>query len=564
MIGAYATLVEALDRAPADRPFVTMYREGAIAEAVTFGAFRGRAAAIGELLRQQGADAGDTVIVILRQGVDLIAAFAGAMAIGAIPTILAYPHRKVEPAKYRAGLAGVTANLKAALILLDPEFPAELTDELRRAGVGQCVTCPADGAERPWVPVPCEAAALAFIQHSAGTTGLQKAVGLTHAAVLTQLRHLAAALTITCEDRIYSWLPLYHDMGLIACFMLPLAWHVEVVMQDPLEWVMQPASMMEIITRERCTISWLPNFGFQFLARRVTPEERENLDLRCVRALTSCSEPVRAASLDEFVAAYMPHGLRPEAVQTSYAMAENVFAVTQSLPGEPPRRLETDADAFRTTGRAIPPSASRGLPLVSSGRCLPGSTVRVVSERGATVADGFVGEILIRSDSLFAGYLNRPDLTAEAFVDGWYRSGDLGFVLEGELYVVGRSKDLIIVGGKNIHPQDVEEIACAHPAIHDGRAVALGVYNPDLGTEDIVLVAELDDGAADDAAPAIARAISREVAAELGVSVRAVYLKPARWIVKSTAGKPARRDTRAKLLREHPDLAAAGLAEPSS
>ena len=170
------------------------------------------------------------------------------------------------------------------------------------------------------------------------------------------------------------------------------------------------------------------------------------------------------------------------------------------------------------------------------------------------IADGHVGEILIKSDSLFTGYYNRPDLTAKAIVDGWYYSGDLGFCLEDELYVIGRKKDLLIVGGENLYPQDIEEIVASHPAIHDGRVVAMGVYNPDLGTEDIVVVAEVERKDLLANAMEIEGEIRNLVVAGIGAAVHTIFLKPPKWIVKSTAGKAARSATREKLLQEHPEL----------
>jgi PAS domain S-box-containing protein len=183
--------------------------------------------------------------------------------------------------------------------------------------------------------------------------------------------------------------------------------------------------------------------------------------------------------------------------------------------------------------------------------------VRVVTE-SIDLPDGQVGEILVHSDSLFGGYYNRPDLTENGVQGGWYWSGDLGFCLDGEIYVIGRKRDLIIVAGKNIYPQDIEEIVCNHPAIHDGRAVAFGLYNPDLGTEDIIIVAETETEEDLKSAREIEQAVRNAIVAELDVAPRAIYLRPPRWIVKSTAGKSARSATREKLLLEQPELVGKG------
>lgn len=556
------TLVEALTAAPDERPFVTMWTADDDFESASFGQFRRFARGFAAQIAALDVRRGDTVVLVMPQGISLMAAFAGAMTIGAVPTILAYPNFKVDPAKYCHGLEGVTANLKARIVMVDEAFPENLLQSIRANGARIVRRADraieADAAGFPGPSGSPDPSSIAFIQHSAGTTGLQKAVALSHAAVLRQLDHLAQVLRIGTEDRIYSWLPLYHDMGLIACFMLPLVYHLPVVMQSPDAWVIQPRTMLELIAQYRCTLAWVPNFTLQFLARRVRPEDREGLDLSSLRALVNCSEPIRAQSIDEFIAAYAPCGLRCSTVQSSYAMAENVFAVTQSDPGSAtgPVRLWVDGERLKSAQIALPfnGGTNGSVCLVSSGRCIPENEVRIVSASGADLPEGAVGEILIRSDSLFDGYYNRRDLSEAAFASGWYRSGDLGLRWRGELYVTGRKKDLIIVAGKNIHPVDVEEIVCAHPAIHDGRAVAFGLFNPELGTEDIVVAAELnsDVDAADHAA--IEKSVRAAVVAELGVAIRGLYLKPPRWVVKSTAGKAARSTTREKLLAEHPEL----------
>jgi acyl-CoA synthetase (AMP-forming)/AMP-acid ligase II len=556
---AFQTLLDALEAAPAELPFATMWNDEDDTQSVNFGEFRRRAESVAGCLRSYGLTEGQAVILIMPQGISLLTAFVGAMLLGGIPAILAYPNFKIEPAKYRSGLAGVTANLNAALVVVDEDFPEELLEHVELGDRTQVVRmndvlASAVPETLPRLSRPPES--IAFIQHSAGTTGLQKGVALSHVAVLRQLDHLTQALRITEEDRIYSWLPLYHDMGLIACFILPLVYHLPVVMQSPTDWVMHPGTMLDLVTEYRCTLAWTPNFALQFLARRIRLSDRARFDLSSLRALINCSEPIRAQSIDEFSTAYSHLGLRRNAIQSSYAMAENVFAVTQSRIDEPPQRIWVDGARLRSEHLAcsVPEGSASAVCLVSSGSRLPGNQIRIESRDGLELAAGAVGEICISGDSLFEGYYNRPDLTAEVLSDGFFRTGDLGFCLDEELYVIGRKKDLIIVGGKNIYPQDVEEIVWSHPNIRDGRVVSMGLFNPDLGTEDIVVVAEVDKEEDLENSREIERAVRNAIVAEMGVAARAVYLKSPRWIVKSTAGKPARAQTRLKLLSEHPEL----------
>ena len=555
----YKTLTEALLGAPSNRPFITVWRNEDDVVSATFGQFVQDARARAAVFVEQGLRCGDTVILIMPQDLPLMASFAAAMLVGAVPSILAYPNFKVDPAKYRAGLTGVSTNLNARLIVVDEQFPDDLLGHVITEGSAKIIrnSSPAEPYASWHFPADiADPESTAFIQHSAGTTGLQKGVALSHAAVLRQLEHLGSALRLSEADRIHSWLPLYHDMGLIACFMLPLVYHLPVVMQSPTSWVMQPGSMLSLISKYRCTLGWIPNFALQFLARRVPSLEWSALDLSALRSLINCSEPIRAQSVDEFCTAYARHGLRPEALQTSYAMAENVFAVTQSMaPENVPCRVWVDKRSLAEQHVAVPVGpGSSAICLISSGRCLTGNRFKIVDAEGGDLSDGHVGEIVITSDSLFGGYHNRPDLTAKALKDGWYWSGDLGFCLHEQLYVIGRKNDLIIVAGKNIYPQDIEEIVCSHPRIHDGRAVAFGLMSSTLGTQEIFVVAEVTDEREIRDAPAIEGTIRNMVVAELGVTIRKVYIRTPKWIVKSTAGKPARSATREKLLSEEPEL----------
>lgn len=559
----FANLVQALEAAPSEKPFITFWTDEDTQETITFGEFRRRAKVRAEVLRAEGVKPGDRLVIMMPQGITAMEGFVAGMMLGAVPAFLAYPNSKVEPSKYRSGLEGVTANLRAKAVLVDEGLPSGLLDHVSMTSETRLLRLsnfPKGAPPSEGLHPTIDGDDLAFIQHSAGTTGLQKGVALTHAAVLRQIGYLKQTLNIDAtSDRIYSWLPLYHDMGLIACFMLPMVCHVPVVMQSPTDWVMHPETMLQAITASRCTLAWLPNFSFQFVARRTRLDRFDTRpDLSSVRALINCSEPVRATSMREFAAAFRPIGLTAEALQTSYAMAENVFAITQSEISSAPAQIWADRREFHAGHRIalVPEDAPGGLCFVSSGRLLPNHKIRIVDDSGAELPCDAVGEILVQSDCLFSGYYNRPDLTATAFADGWYRTGDLGFFLDEQLFVVGRKKDLIIVAGENLYPQDIEEIVASHPAIHDGRVVAMGAYNPQTGTEDVVVVAEVgSESSLTDSS--IEQELRNSVVKGMGVAIGLIYLKPPKWIVKSTAGKPARSATLEKLLREHPELNAA-------
>ncbi|TLM80401.1 MAG: fatty acyl-AMP ligase, partial [Actinobacteria bacterium] len=334
------------------------------------------------------------------------------------------------------------------------------------------------------------------LQHSSGTTGLQKGVALSHRAVLRQLEVYAGALHIDpASDVIVSWLPLYHDMGLIASFLLPLLLGVKLVLMSPFDWVRAPYRLLQSISAHRGTLTWLPNFAYNFCAQKIRDRDLLGVDLSCLRAVINCSEPCRAESHAAFAERFAGYGLHPAALMTCYAMAENVFAVTQAGLDGPVTLDVIDRDALQIerVARPAPGDGRAAVTMVSNGRPLANVAVRIVDAGGADLPERAVGEIALRSDCMLSEYYHRPDATEQAFLPGgWYRTGDLGYLAGGELYVSGRMKDLIIVGGKNIYPQDIEAAASQVPGVHPGRVVAFGLFDEAAGTEEVALVAEVD------------------------------------------------------------------------
>jgi fatty-acyl-CoA synthase len=534
------------------RDAVLHYVAGQLTRRWTWGELVAAADQFATRLAACGVRPSDVCALIIRHNPEFYPLYMGVELLGAIPAVLAYPNPRLHPDKFRSGLVGMSRGSGLDWILTERAlapvlngvmdgtstirgllYPLELppADTFETdAMVGRVTSHPTD---------PC------LLQHSSGTTGLQKAVMLSHSAVLEHVRRYGDAIELAATDRVVSWLPLYHDMGLIATFHLPLAAAVPVVYLDPFEWVVAPSLFLDACSRERATIAWLPNFAYNLMATRANDEDLEGVRLDSLRLLVNCSEPVRAESHDMFAARFAAYGLARHALGASYAMAETTFAVTQTRPGLEARRIEASRAAL-ARGIFQRPSANEPVrSCVSSGTPISGCSVRIVDEAGADRRDGEVGEILIRSVSLFDGYRNNPLATQRALRDGWYASGDLGFLLDGEVFVVGRKKDVIIVAGKNIYPEDVEDALRGVDGLLPGRVVAFGREDVANGTERICVVAETP--LTDDAAHAGVREAITRAGMRIDITISEIFLVEPRWLIKSSAGKPSRTANKERL-----------------
>jgi acyl-CoA synthetase (AMP-forming)/AMP-acid ligase II len=319
--------------------------------------------------------------------------------------------------------------------------------------------------------------------------------------------------------------------------------------------------LFEAVSDHGGTLTWLPNFAFNHCAQSIPDRHLQGVDLSSWRGVINCSEPMFLSSHRAFITRFAPYGLRPASLATCYAMAENVFAVTQSELSSPVSADRTDPHTLAQSSTDNPadgrPSQVEGH--LSAGRPLANCRVKTVGDDGLPVGERQIGEIAIQSDCLLSGYYQRPDATSAAFRDGWFMTGDLGYVAAGEVYITGRKKDVIIVGGKNIYPQDLEEIANRVRGVKPGRCVAFGIPDPAMGTEEIVIVAEkdMDDNVADDR---LEMELRKAVASSTDVALGRVKIVGSRWLVKTSSGKLARRANREKFLK---DLALGGSPEES-
>ncbi len=507
-------------------------------------------------LQRAGIGPGEVVVLILQHSPELVFAFFGAVLHGAIPSIMPFLTEKLLPERYRADLASLVGITKPAAIVTYTEFEPEVRAALKTGDSVRAVLV-AEQVEGPSAPdfeslggLRQAAEDIVLLQHSSGTTGLQKGVALSHRAVLNQLVDYSAALQLREDDVIVSWLPLYHDMGLIAGFLMPILWGRLLVIMSPFEWVRAPYRLLQAVTKYRGTLSWLPNFAYNFCASKIRARDLEGIDLSSWRGVSNCSEPMRYESHMRFLERFAPYGFKAEALWTCYAMAENTFAVTQGGVEGAVTIDAIDRDAMQMQRLALP--AVEGLPavkMVSAGRPIRGTEVKVVSDDGQDLPERTIGELALRSDCMLTGYFHREDATAKAFLNGWYLTGDYGYMADGEVYVAGRKKDLIIVAGKNVYPQDLELLAMQVQGVHAGRVSAFGVFDEQAGTEDVVIVAEVDTTdpeECDQIAEDIRLAVNRGSA----IALRDVMIVHPPWIVKTSSGKTARLANREKYLKE--------------
>lgn len=516
------------------------------------------AGAYASALDNAGIQCGEVVVLILQHGENLVYAFWGAILHGAIPSIMPFLTEKLSPERYRADLSALISVTQPAALITYSEFESEVRtalqegDSVREVIVAERVEKQADLDFDSLAGFQRKPEDIAILQHSSGTTGLQKGVALSHQAVFNQLDSYGKVLNLNDNDVVVSWLPLYHDMGLIAGFIMPILSGNHLVLQSPFDWVRAPYKLMHAVTKYRGTLSWLPNFAYNFCAQKIRDRHLEGVDLSTWRAVINCSEPVRWESHQAFYEKFKGYGLKYEALQTSYAMAENVFTVTQSRLGSEPAVLAVDREAFMSERVAKLVSDSNSHPIMkmmSSGRPLENVKVKVLDESRNELPERMIGELALQSDCMLTGYYHRADATQQAFHDGWYLTGDYGFISDGEVFVSGRKKDMIIVGGKNVYPQDLEALTYEVPGVHAGRSVAFGMFDEEQGTEDVVIIAEVDS---EDPAEQqkVADAIRLHVTKNSAIALRYVKVVGPKWIVKTSSGKTARSANKEKFLQE--------------
>lgn len=526
--------------------------------ALPFAALWQRACATAARLAGLGISPGDRVALVLPTGFDFMDAFFGALCAGATPVPLYPPVRLARLDEFHARTARLLQACGARLVLTDARVGRllGLAVESARPPLG-CKTV-ADLRAQPTPAGPPQAhrgtpRELALIQFSSGSTVDPKPVALTHANVIANTQAIDSFLPEGGGVRQsgVSWLPLYHDMGLIGCLLSAVLHPGALALLPPELFLARPALWLRAISRKRATVSVAPNFAYGLCLKRIRDEEMEGVDLSSWRLALNGAEPVSTEVLRRFADRFSRWGFDRRALTPVYGLSEASLAVTFSTPGRGFRALRVDARALAEDGTAEPASDGQGAgpvrEIVSLGSPLPGMEVRVCGPGGETLPERRVGAVLVRGPSVMRGYFDNPAATAAALRDGWLDSGDLGFAHEGELHLCGRSKDLVILRGKNHAPQEFEDSLDGLPGVRPGCAVAVAIAPAGEDGEALALLVERAPGRGA-AGAVLEEAIRDRVLERTGVRAHEVRLLAPGTLPRTSSGKLRRAEALRLLL----------------
>lgn len=503
-------------------------------------------------LKERGLNKGDRAALVIAEPEDFVLSFLGCAVAGVVP-VPVYPRASFKNADgYVETLAHVvrTSGARAVLCMQGNRDVVERIGE-HGASPEHVLDVEADfrGSASAFEAPTIDETDLCFLQFTSGSTSKPKGVTVTHRNLVANASAFLGphGLDRNDDDKGVSWLPLFHDMGLIGFVLGTLVKDIPVVLLPTETFARSPGLWLETITKHRGTITYAPNFAYQLVTKRVKDKQLEELDLSSLRVSGCGAEPIRAGTLKEFAQKFAPAGFRSSAFLPSYGMAESTLAITFHPVGTEMQVDVVDADAMKD-GVARPADASTKTPLelVSCGVGFPEHDVRVVDEQGEPLSERRVGQVIARGPSVTEGYFENPAATAEALKDGWLQTGDLGYFAEGNLYICGRIKDLIIIRGANHYPQDLEWSVGDLEGVRRGNVVAFSVMRD--GTEELVIAAEANRADAERLRTEIARKIQQE----FGLTPSHVAICAVGALPKTSSGKAQRSKT--KVLFEAGDL----------
>ena len=546
---AAETIVEALawhaERVP-DRVHIHLREDGGGETPLTYDWLWRAAQAVAGGLAERGLGRGDKVAIMLRTEQRFFPTFIGTLMAGCVPVPLYPPFRLDRIEEYVHRQVAILRNAEARLLLTFDEVERVAALLVRQVPSLHSVATAENVDGEPRRPVAATADEPALIQYTSGSTGQPKGVLLSHGNLLANIRALVRRFDITSRDVGVSWLPLYHDMGLIGAWLGPLYFGAPLALMSPLAFLARPIRWLQALDAHRGTLSPAPNFAFDLCTTRIADEELDGLDLSSVRVLLNGSEPVSPTTLRRFIDRFAPCGLDPGAVYPVYGLAECSLGLSTPALGSAIRIDRVRRATFQASGHAEPaPGDDAGaLQFVSCGRALPDHELAVIARDDHPAPERVEGRVRFRGPSTTRGYYRNPEATRDLVgPDGWLDSGDLGYIAEGDLFLTGRAKDLIIKAGRNFYPQEAEAVAGGVAGVRTGCVAAFGVTDPDRGTEQFVVLAETRV-TGDNARADLSRAVSREVGLAMGVAPDRVVLAPPGSVAKTSSGKIRRGATR--------------------
>ncbi len=515
---------------------------------LTWAGIAERAAEVAGALHGLGVRRGDRVALLYPTGAGFFDAFFGALFAGAVPTPLYPPVRLGRLAEYQERTGRLLAAAAAALVLADrrlaPLAGPSVEAARPRLGLKTLEQLAAGGK----LVSEGEAEELALVQFSSGTTVEPKPVALTHRAILAQVLALNALWPDSDEVRHagVSWLPLYHDMGLIGCVFPALERPSVITLLPPEAFVARPALWLKALSETRATISPAPNFAYALATERIRDEELEGIDLANWRVALCGAETVVAEVLERFVARFAPYGFRAEALTPVYGLSEAALAVTFPPLGRGIVAKRWGREALAAGGEAIPDPA--GSEIVSVGPPLAGFTLEIRDRKGRVLPERQVGRLFVAGPSLFREYLGQPKATARVLANGWLDTGDLGFLDDGELYLTGRAKEVLIVRGRTYAPTEMEQALDGVPGVRRGCVAATSHRPEAAATERVVLFVERRRGSSSDADDELAVRCREAALAASGLAVDEVVVLEAGALPRTSSGKIRRGETLARHL----------------
>jgi acyl carrier protein len=547
---AATTLVEVLDwhaRVHPQRRHITLYVEDEHVEEITYAGLHASAEAVAAGLQARGLQPGQTVALMLPTSGDFFSSFYGILLAGGIPVPIYPPARLSQLEEHLRRQMRILSNAETVMLLTVPE--AQPLARLLRAQVvtlDRVVTVSelaADGgtAVRP----PVQAHDLAFLQYTSGSTGDPKGVMLTHANLLANLQAMGQMVQMTSTDVFVSWLPLYHDMGLIGAWLGSLYYACPLVLMSPLAFLARPARWLWAIHKHRGTLSAGPNFAYDLCTRRIDDRDLEGLDLSSWRMAFNGAEPVSAVTLARFSERFAPYGFRPEAMAPVYGLAEAALGVAFPVPGCVPHVDTIQREPFMRSGRAAPADKheATALHFVACGQPLPGYQIRIVDATGHEVGERQEGRLEFQGPSTTPGYFHNPEATSRLFHGAWLDSGDMAYMVGSSVYLTGRAKDIIIRAGRNIYPHELEEAISDIAGLRRGCVAVFGSPDPVTGTERLVVLAETRQTDTDMLAQ-LRKQVEVTVTDLLGTPPDDVALAPPGSVLKTSSGKLRRAASR--------------------